>query len=72
MEWNGMEVTLFGSDIGRNGIESFYNNITIVPLVLKNKKIIIIIINENLKGHFRGFNKNFIKPKSIPSHSSQF
>ena len=25
-----------------------------------------------LKGYFRDFNKNFIKPKSIPSHSSQF
>ena len=25
----------------------------------------------NIKGVFRGFNKNFIKPKFIPSHSSQ-
>ena len=27
-EW---KVTLFRSDIGRNGIESFYNNFTIIP-----------------------------------------
>ena len=26
----------------------------------------------DIKGVFRGFNKNFIKPKFIPSHSSQF
>ena len=35
MEW---KVTLFESDIGRNGMESFYNNITIIPLILKNIK----------------------------------
>ena len=26
------------SDIGMNGMESFYNNITITPLILKNIK----------------------------------
>ena len=35
MEWNGKQVTLFGSAIGRNGMELFYNNITIPPLILK-------------------------------------
>ena len=34
-EW---KVTPFGSDIGRNEIDSFYNNITIIPLILKNIK----------------------------------
>ena len=29
---------MFGSDIGRNKIELFYNNITIIPLILKNVK----------------------------------
>ena len=38
MEWNGKQVTLFGSAIGRNGMELFYNNITIPPLILKNIK----------------------------------
>ena len=34
-EW---KVTPFGSDIGRNEIDSFYNNITIIPIILKNIK----------------------------------
>ena len=33
-----MSVTSFGSDIGRNEMKSFYNNITIIPLILKNIK----------------------------------
>ena len=37
-EWNEMQVTSFGSDIERNGMKSFYNNITIIPLILKNIK----------------------------------
>ena len=42
----------------------------------KNDSYIFLWLNEKkgliLKGYFRDFNKNFIKPKSIPSHSSQF
>ena len=34
-EW---KVTPFGNDIGRNEIDSFYNNITIIPIILKNIK----------------------------------
>ena len=33
IEWNGMLVTFFGSNIRRNGNESFYNNITIIPFI---------------------------------------
>ena len=33
-----MSVTSFGSDIGRNEMKSFYNNITIIPCILKNIK----------------------------------
>ena len=40
--------------------------IAIFFLRLNEKKGLI------LKGYFRDFNKNFIKPKSIPSHFSQF
>ena len=29
---------MFESDIGRNEIELFYNNITVIPLILKNVK----------------------------------
>ena len=39
MEWNRMEVTLFGSNIRRNGNESFYNNITIIPFIFIKCKI---------------------------------
>ena len=28
-----MEITLFGSNIRRNGNESFYNNITVIPFI---------------------------------------
>ena len=33
-----MQVALFGSDIRMNEMKLFYNNITIVPLILKNIK----------------------------------
>ena len=38
MKWNGMWVTSFESDIWGNGMKLFYNNITIIPFILKNIK----------------------------------
>ena len=37
-EWNEMQVTSFGSDIGGNQMELIYNNITIIPLILNSIK----------------------------------
>ena len=33
-----MKCKVFENDIGRNRIKLFYNNITIVPIILKNIK----------------------------------
>jgi len=41
----------------------------------KNDSYIFLQLNEKKranKGYFRDFNKNFIIPKSVPSHPSQF
>ena len=61
-EWNVNN--LVWEQHGENGIESFYDNITIRPLFW-NKEL-------NIQGYFGSFSKEIIKSNFIPSNSSQF